>query len=86
METTQTILIGSGILACLMACLWAYQWLRTDATIVDVGWSVGLGILSILYAIDFPLTFSRSWLVATLAFVWSIRRGLFAGQSRYRQE
>jgi hypothetical protein len=39
MEIVQTILIGTGIVAALMACLWAYQCLRRDATIVDVGWS-----------------------------------------------
>lgn len=69
----QTILIGSGIVAGLMACLWVYQWLRHDATIVDVGWSAGLGILSTLYALDFPLRLDRPWIVATLAFLWSIR-------------
>ena len=75
METSLTILIGSGIVASLMACLWVYQWIRTDATIVDVGWSAGLGILSILYASDFPFYLDRPWLVATLAFFWSIRLG-----------
>ena len=41
MEIVQTLLIGTGIVAGLMACLWVYQWLRHDATIVDVGWSAG---------------------------------------------
>src|SRR6185369_4559618 len=73
METIQTILIGSGIVAALMTGLWIYQWFRTDATIVDVGWSAGLGILSILFAFDFPFGLDRPWIVAALAVSWSIR-------------
>lgn len=73
MEMVQTILIGTGIVAGLMVTLWVYQWRRHDATIVDVGWSAGLGILSILYAFDFPFAFDRPWAVATIAFSWSIR-------------
>ena len=73
MEIVQTILVGTGIVAGLMACLWGCQWLRHDATIVDVGWSAGLGILSILYALDFPFSLDRPLTVASLAFLWSIR-------------
>ena len=73
MEIVQTILVGTGIAAALMACLWGYQRLRHDATIVDVGWSAGLGILSILYALDYPFSLDRPWTVALLAFLWSIR-------------
>jgi len=68
-----SVVIGTGIVANLMVCLWVYQCLRHDATIVDVGWSAGIGILSALYAFDNPLTLGRPWLVATLAFLWSIR-------------
>lgn len=73
MEIVHTILIGTGIVAGLMACLWVYQWIRSDATIVDVGWSAGLGILSILYAFDFPFSLDRPWTLASLAFLWSMR-------------
>jgi len=73
METVQTILNGSGIVAGLMTSLWIYQWLRRDATIIDVGWSAGLGILSILIAFNFPFVLGRAWVVATLAVSWSIR-------------
>jgi len=65
--------VGSALLAAIMLLLWLYATARRDASIVDVGWSAGLGILAVLYGLTTEGYPPRVMLVAALAALWSLR-------------
>lgn len=57
----------------LMASLWAWQWWRRDASIVDVGWSAGLGLMALFLAVTGSGDALRRCLLALLTGTWSAR-------------
>jgi steroid 5-alpha reductase family enzyme len=65
--------IGGAICASLMILLWFDARRRSDASLVDVGWSAQLAMLGVLYAAIAPGPFERRLLVAGMAFVWGTR-------------
>lgn len=70
--------LGSGLLgaAILMTALWLVQRRTHNAGIVDVGWTFGIGALTVglaLVAVGEPW---RRALVAGMTLIWSLRLGL----------
>jgi steroid 5-alpha reductase family enzyme len=65
--------IGFLIVFILMFILWVIHLLIRNAAIVDVGWSVGLGLLAIYYAYAGPGNPTRKYLIATMVAIWSLR-------------
>lgn len=61
------------IMVVLFAALWIVERIRLDASMVDVGWSAGLGLLAIWFAATTPAENARPWFVAALGAVWSLR-------------
>jgi steroid 5-alpha reductase family enzyme len=59
----------------LMTLLWIYQLIKQDATIVDVGWSLGMGISASYLAWAIDGNPGRQLLAATLIVLWSLRLG-----------
>ncbi|MFO0863935.1 MAG: DUF1295 domain-containing protein [Gemmataceae bacterium] len=64
---------AAAIMAALFGMLWIVERFRKDASIVDVGWSAGLGILAIWFAATTPSDDVRPWFVAALGAFWSLR-------------
>lgn len=60
-----------------MALLWWYQVLRKDAGIVDVGWTLSIGVLGLWYAINGVGDGERRVIVGFLIATWSLRLGLY---------
>ena len=73
MSTAQVLLLGWVLMVAMMAALWLVQRARRDAGVVDVGWTAGLGILAVLYAIAGVGDPFRRALVAVMAGGWSLR-------------
>ena len=73
MSTVQLLLLGWVLMVAMMAALWLVQRARRDAGVVDVGWTAGLGILAVLYAIAGVGDPLRRALVAVMAGGWSLR-------------
>lgn len=65
------LLLGAALVSALMAALWLVQRRTRNAAIVDVGWSLSLPLLALLYA-----TTPRSWLLAAMVAVWGGRLAL----------
>jgi steroid 5-alpha reductase family enzyme len=74
--TTQ-LLAGLIAVSLLMVILWLIQRWTNDAGIVDVGWSGSLGVLALFYGCTLTETSVRSWLVVTLATLWSVRLAVY---------
>jgi steroid 5-alpha reductase family enzyme len=70
------LLEGWGIVAALMALVWAIQLRTKDAGIVDVTWAVGLGVLAAFHAALSEAPLGRRVLVAAMAGVWATRLAL----------
>ena len=74
MQTISVIALALGILVVLMAllCLWSLR--KRDLGVVDLGWTLGVGLCGALYALLLdqgePL---RRAAVAVLAGAWSLR-------------
>lgn len=65
-----------------MALLWLYQVKTCNATIVDVGWALGMGASSIYLAFDSTGNTEVRIFVAVLLLVWSCRLGLHLIKAR----
>ena len=77
MDPIILVLVGWGLMALMMAALWLVQRATRDAGVVDVGWSAGLGVLAILYALFAGGGVEHRLLVGVLAGVWSARLALY---------
>lgn len=77
-------LIGMGaiFMAALMTFLWLDELLRSDAGVVDVGWSLGVGFLALGYAAGGAGEATRRLLPGIVAAVWSFRLGLYLLSNR----
>ncbi len=82
MTPYDAVLAGWGALALLMVVLWFIQWRRHDASIVDVGWTFGMGALAIFYALVIPPFSARQTVVGTLAAAWALRLTVFLLRDR----
>ena len=60
--------IGAG-----MVLLWLWQRRTRNAAIVDVGWTVGLGLLGIAYALLLEGSAMRRALLGIMVGLWSLR-------------
>ncbi len=56
-----------------MLLLWLIHLPIKNAGIVDIGWSLGLAILAVLYASLGPGYGPRKWLIAGMAAIWGLR-------------
>ncbi len=71
------LLVASLLMAGMMTLLWLVAVARRDASVVDVGWSVGLGVLAIFFALTGESEPQRRWLVGALAALWSFRLAVY---------
>ncbi|MGE0682765.1 MAG: DUF1295 domain-containing protein [Candidatus Binatia bacterium] len=72
-EPLTLIFSGWLLMAVVMTGLWFVQKIRQDASIVDVAWSAGLGILVLFYAGNAEGYEPRRWLLGMVAGIWSFR-------------
>ena len=69
-----------------MGALWFFQQKKSDAGIVDVGWSAGIGLLTLYYAAISPAWLPRRLLVAALGGLWSFRLAGYLLRDRIGKE
>ena len=73
MAIVETVLLGWLAACVFMAGFWLLQLRTNDAGIVDVVWSVGVGILACSFAWQADGLVERRILIATLAGIWALR-------------
>ena len=71
------VLLGWALMALVMLVLWVVQRATNDAGVVDVGWSAGLGLLAVLYALLANGAPVQRLVVGVLAGAWSARLALY---------
>lgn len=69
------VLIGWAIVSALMFVLWLIQLRTKNAGIVDVGWTLSVAILAILYAALGKGSAVHRWVLAGTAALWALRLG-----------
>ncbi len=62
-----------GLTATLMLLLWLVQAKTKNASYVDIGWTVGLGICAAVYVFNAQGLFLRKILLLTLVLIWCAR-------------
>ncbi len=69
------LLLGVGLILMMaeMSILWAIQLRTRNASIVDVGWAAGLGLLAVFYALFGEAFLPRKILLAAVVGIWSLR-------------
>ena len=82
MSEPRLLLFGALLMFTLFGGLWLIERARKDAGVVDVGWSTGLGLLAILYALFTPCWLPRRVLLATLVSVWAFRLAFYLLRDR----
>ncbi|MEI8016922.1 MAG: DUF1295 domain-containing protein [Schlesneria sp.] len=82
LDPASQLALASMIAALLMLLLWCIQWRTRDAGIVDVGWAGCLGFLAIFYGSTNPDCTWRTWMVVTIASVWSLRLAIYLLRDR----
>ena len=73
LQALHLALIGAAIVGGMMLILWSIHLLMRNASIVDVGWALGLGLLGIYYAWAGPGYAARKYAIATMAGFWGLR-------------
>jgi steroid 5-alpha reductase family enzyme len=77
MSWAALLLTGLLLAALLQAAAWLWQRKTRDAGIVDVVWSLSMGLLALLYASLADGDATRRLLVGALAAIWSFRLAWF---------
>jgi steroid 5-alpha reductase family enzyme len=72
-EALRLALLATALALGMMAALWAWHFRVKDAGIVDPGWSLGIGLVSLLYALLGTGWPPRRAAVAAMALGWSAR-------------
>jgi steroid 5-alpha reductase family enzyme len=72
------ILIGTGLVAAMMFVLWAIHLVTRNAGIVDVGWVMGLVLLTGVAVVHAPITAAgiHTWGLTIMVTLWGVRLGL----------
>lgn len=76
-DPTLQILIGLLAVVAMMAGLWLVQRKTGNAGIVDVGWSAGVGMLGVFFAITSDGDPLRRAVVGTMIALWSARLAVY---------
>lgn len=74
--------VAWGVMAVVMAGLWAVQRRTRDAGVVDVGWTYGVGLSAVVLAAAVDGLPARRVLVAALVVLWSLRLGTYILRDR----
>ena len=72
-EALHLALLATAIALTMMAALWAWHFRLKDAGIVDPGWSAGIGLVALVYALLGPGWAPRRAAVAAMGLIWSVR-------------
>ena len=72
-EAFRLALFATAIALTMMAALWAWHFRLKDAGVVDPGWSAGIGLVSLVYALLGTGWLPRRAAVAAMALIWSVR-------------
>lgn len=70
-----SVAIGAGCMMIIMLLLWLRQRSTHNAGVVDVAWSLGTGMLGVVFALSASGWPARRFLVATLVALWALRLG-----------
>jgi len=70
------LLTGWAAMALVMAAIWAIQYRRGYAGIVDAAWALGIGALSIFFCAAAEGYEPRQVLIAAIAGFWALRLGV----------
>lgn len=76
MNAALSILAALAVSAIVFSLLWVVQKRTGDAGIVDVAWSLGVGISGAFFCWQASGDVLRRWVVAILVLVWGIRLSL----------
>ena len=57
----------------MMLALWIYQCHKDDASFVDIGWAMGIALLTYYYTVFGQGNLYRGFIVCILTFIWSLR-------------
>lgn len=78
MNPLQLIFVDWALMALAMVGLWLWQLRTGEADGVDLGWTAGLGVAAVLYAVGLEGGLAeRRLLVAALAVLWSGRLAIY---------
>ena len=72
-DTSTQLIVGTVVGSVMMTLLWLLQRRTKNAAVIDVGWTLGIGLMAIYLAASTPGPPLQRWLVGTLAGVWSGR-------------
>lgn len=87
MTPLSLLLTGWLLVAALLTILFLYELLKNDASIVDVGWSVGVGCLALYFAAFGGGDWERRVLLALLGGIWAFRLAVYLFLNRvWRRE
>lgn len=68
-----SILAALIVSAIVFSLLWVVQKRTGDSAIVDVAWSLGVGVCGAFFCLQATGNVSRRWIIAVLVLLWAIR-------------
>lgn len=82
METVYLLIYALIFSAVLLFSLWAISVRKKDAGLVDVGWTAGVGVLAVAYAVVNEGWVVRQALVALMGGIWAFRLASYIVKDR----
>jgi steroid 5-alpha reductase family enzyme len=76
------ILAGAAAVILLMLALWAIHFPMHNAAIVDAGWTGGLAVLGVIYAIGGDGWLARKVLIGAMPGLWGLRLAVYLLRTR----
>ncbi len=77
MSTFWILVWGFSLVSAGMGLLWLWAAVHKNAGWVDVGWSLGIGVLTLYYAFTLEGYFPRLVMVTIVTCLWSFRLGFY---------
>ena len=65
--------LSAGALIVCLTALWAISYKIKDASIIDIFWGAGFGIVAMVCALNSELMTPYLWLLAAMPIIWAVR-------------
>lgn len=73
MSILSNFALSAGALILCLTALWAISYKIKDASIIDIFWGAGFGIVAIVCALNSEIMTPYLWLLAALPTIWAVR-------------
>jgi steroid 5-alpha reductase family enzyme len=77
MDVLNNFVVSTGVIAACLVALWAFSLKIKDASIIDIFWGSGFGVIALVCLALAPQTTSYLLLLTALPVIWAVRLSIY---------